>query len=234
MNYLHAPTNHSWRDFYLQEAAKPYAQRLKAFLTHENALGRKILPSEWLALRPLDFVPLWGIKCVIIGQDPYPQERFANGMAFGVPYTTEKKDWPGSLKNINRALKSDLGTEIYNPDLTSWASDGCLLLNRVLTVQEGKSLSHVGKGWEEFTENLCRYVIDAGRPVVWVLWGKVAQDGIMPILEETRAFEKGHEVITSVHPSPQSAHAGFIWSKPFSKINAFCDKMGYSRISWEG
>ncbi len=151
------------------------------------------------------------------------------GLAYAVPHSVPKDDWPIGLRNINRALRVDLGKELTSPDLYKWAMDGVLLLNRVLTVEKGKPGSHINQGWERFTESMMRTIIESGRPVCWVLWGQEAQDAILPLLHATKAFEKGHEVVTAGKPTDGD---GFVWHKPYSKINEFCDSRGYSRIEW--
>lgn len=219
----------SWDCCLRGELAKPYGTKLKSFLIEQGDLGREILPSLGEVFKAFDTTPLWGVKCVIVGSEPYPARQLNTGLAFASPHLTDKKDWPNSLRNINRALKVDLGLEIRSPDLYAWATSGVLLLNRILTVEEGRPKSHEAIGWERFTDALMRTIIDSGRPVIWVLWGSDAQKNVLPLLSETKAVDLGHEVLLAPHPTEGD---GFVWTKPFSKINEFCEAKGYSAISW--
>ncbi len=219
----------SWDCALRDELNEPYGRKLKAFISEQVDLGRTILPFPGDSFKSFDLTPLWGVKCVIVGNEPYSARQFSSGLAYAVPHLVEKKDWPISLRNINRALKVDLGLEIRSPDLYAWAMAGVLLLNRTLTVEEGKPGSHKGIGWERFTDALMRHIIDSGRPVIWVLWGQEAQDSVMPMLAELKAVEKGHEIVTAPKPTEGD---GFVWHKPFSKINEFCESRGYSSITW--
>lgn len=163
------------------------------------------------------------VKVVILGQDPYHEVSQANGLAFSV---TKEVKIPPSLVNIYKELKDDLGIEIANHgDLTKWAKQGVLLLNNVLTVEEGKANSHKGLGWETFTLNVIRYLNEREKPMVFILWGKNA-------IEKKKYIDDRHLVLTSVHPSPLSAYRGFFGSKPFSKTNEFLIANGMEPIDW--
>jgi len=165
--------------------------------------------------------PIDSIRVVILGQDPYPTPGYANGFAFSV--SPEISKLPASLKNIFIELASDLGAQMStNGDLSRWADQGVLLLNRVLTTQSGETMSHKNLGWQKFTDEVARVV--GSRSVIAILWGKNAG-------ELTHCF-KPALVIESPHPSPLSAYRGFFGSKPFSRVNAILVAQGQSPISW--
>jgi uracil-DNA glycosylase len=201
-----------------------YMQSLKAFLAAERAAGKTIYPStsHWFAA--LDATPLDKTRVVILGQDPYHGEGQAHGLSFSVPHGIKP---PPSLMNIFKELKSDLGLATpAHGNLLSWAGQGVLLLNSVLTVEAGKAASHQGKGWEKFTDALVQTLNAQSRPLVFILWGNYAQ--------KKAAFvdRNRHHVIASAHPSPLSAHNGFFGSKPFSQANAFLRAQGSKLIDW--
>jgi uracil-DNA glycosylase len=197
---------------------------LKSFLVAEKEAGKRIFPkgSEWF--HALDATPLDQVRVVIIGQDPYHGEGQAHGLCFSVRDGVQP---PPSLINIYKELKTDLG---INPPrhghLESWAKQGVLLLNAVLTVEAGRAASHQGKGWEQFTDAVIREVNALPRPVVFILWGSYAQRKAS-FVDTTK-----HCVIKSAHPSPLSAHNGFFGSKPFSRANAFLEAHGEKPIDW--
>jgi len=162
---------------------------------------------------------LSSIRCVIVGQDPYPGAGNAMGLAFSVDPSIEKI--PASLKNIFIELKSDQGIAIPDDgDLTSWSSQGVLLLNRVLTTRVGESNAHIGIGWQKVTNHIAREL--GKRPLVAILWGRHAQE-LVPYFPMR---------VESVHPSPLSAYRGFFGSKPFSKVNAALHSMNIKPIDW--
>ncbi len=202
----------------------PYMSALKAFLTDEKMAGKSIYPkgSEWFAA--LDATPLEQVRVVILGQDPYHGEGQAHGLCFSVQHGVRP---PPSLMNIYKEMKTDLGIDPpKHGHLSSWAEQGVLLLNSVLTVEAHKAASHQGKGWENFTDEIIRLVNDQPYPVVFILWGSYAQ--------KKAAFvdQSKHLVLKSVHPSPLSAHNGFLGSKPFSQANAFLKSKGRGEIDW--
>ena len=164
-------------------------------------------------------------QVVILGQDPYHGEGQAHGLSFSVP---EGIKIPPSLRNIFKELASDLG--VYTPtqgDLTSWAKQGVLLLNATLTVRKSTPGSHQKQGWEEFTDSVIKTISNKKESVVFVLWGKIEE-------QKASLIDKSkHCIITSSHPSPFSAHRGFLGSKPFSKTNEFLEKKGLKKIDWE-
>ncbi len=185
--------------------------------------SKVIFPPKDMIFRALDLCDYDDVKVVILGQDPYHEVSQANGLAFSV---TKEVKIPPSLVNIYKELKDDLGIEIANHgDLTKWAKQGVLLLNNVLTVEEGKANSHKGLGWETFTLNVIRYLNEREKPMVFILWGKNA-------IEKKKYIDDRHLVLTSVHPSPLSAYRGFFGSKPFSKTNEFLIANGMEPIDW--
>lgn len=211
-----------------REYRKPYFIELDRFLSKEKSSGKIILPFPGSDIfRAFDLCPLNAVKVVILGQDPYINLGQANGLAFGV---CRSEKIPPSLKNIFRELKSDLGFVNDHGDLSNWAIQGVLLLNTVLTVEKGKSGSHVNKGWEEFTDEAIRQTCLLDTPVIYWLLGKNAQMKKDLILTNRIAPTL---ILESAHPSPFSAHKGFFWSKPFSKTNKFLSKHGLRPINWK-
>ena len=210
------------------EFDEPYMAVLKAFLVAEKAAGKRIFPrgDEWF--RALDLTPPDKVRVVILGQDPYHGAGQAHGLCFSVRPNVPP---PPSLVNIFKELESDLGlTHPRHGFLESWAQQGVLLLNSVLTVEMGKAASHQRRGWERFTDAVIRHVAAKPTPVVFLLWGSYAQkkgafiDGI----------EQGgrHLVLKSVHPSPLAAHGGFFGCRHFSQANAFLEGQGTAPIDW--
>jgi uracil-DNA glycosylase len=215
----------SWLQKLQPEFDAPYMAALKAFLAQERAAGKRIFPKASLWFHALDATPLDSVRVVILGQDPYHGEGQAHGLCFSVQ---EGVAPPPSLINIFKEMKSDLG---FDPprsgNLESWARQGVLLLNSVLTVEAHRSASHAGHGWERFTDAVIREVNDRPHPVVFVLWGSYAQKKAA-FVDATR-----HHIIKSVHPSPLSAFNGFFGSKPFSRANAFLQQSGQAPIDWK-
>jgi uracil-DNA glycosylase len=199
-------------------------QGLKAFLKEEKAAGKRIFPKGGEYFRALDLTPLDKVKVVILGQDPYHGEGQAHGLCFSVKPGVRT---PPSLVNIYKELKSDLG---LNPPrhgfLEHWAKQGVLLLNSVLTVEMGKAASHQKRGWEKFTDAIVRLVAAQDQPVVFLLWGAYAQ--------RKGDFVDGsrHLVLKAAHPSPLSAHNGFLGCGHFSRANAFLEAKGRGGIDW--
>jgi uracil-DNA glycosylase len=214
----------SWKQALASEFDAPYMAVLRQFLVKEREGGKPIFPRGSLWFHALDATPLDTVRVVILGQDPYHGEGQAHGLCFSVQAGVPP---PPSLVNIYKELKSDLGVEPpRHGNLESWARQGVLLLNSVLTVEAGKAASHQGKGWERFTDAVIRRVIDLERPVVFILWGAYAQK------KASFVDRSKHLVIASPHPSPLSAHNGFFGSKPFSKANAFLQSKGEKTIDW--
>ena len=218
------PFDKSWADSLLPEFDKDYMKSLKAFLSAEKGKGKVIFPHSSLWFNALNSTPLDQVKVVILGQDPYPTPGHAHGLCFSVK--PEVNPIPKSLINIFQELNDDLGISNQNGNLQDWANQGVLLLNSVLTVEQGQPNSHQGKGWEIFTDKIIAVVNALERPVVFVLWGAYAQKkGEM--IDASR-----HLVIRSPHPSPLSAYRGFFGSRPFSKINQFLAQQGQVEINW--
>jgi len=214
----------SWGDSLTQELEKDYMQSLKSFLCEEENNGKLIFPPENLWFNALDSTPLYQLKAVILGQDPYPTPGHAHGLCFSVQPGVQPL--PKSLLNIYKELSEDLGINNKQGNLQNWANQGILLLNSVLTVESGKANSHQGKGWEIFTDKIISVINELDRPIVFVLWGAYAQKK-GAVIDETR-----HLVIRSPHPSPLSAYRGFFGSRPFSQINTFLQHNGVTPIDW--
>ncbi|GAB3823382.1 uracil-DNA glycosylase [Kribbella italica] len=207
------------------EALEPVSDnvaRMGEFLRAEIAAGRPYLPAGENVLRAFQR-PLGDVKVLVVGQDPYPTPGHPVGLSFSV--AADVRPVPRSLANIYRELMSDVGVDKpTNGDLTPWADQGVLMLNRVLTVQPGKPASHRGKGWEAVTEQAIHALVKRGGPLVAILWGRDAQT-LKPMLGDTPCVE-------SAHPSPMSADRGFFGSKPFSRVNALLVEQGGSPIDW--
>jgi len=206
-------------------ALAPVADRVTAlgeFLRQEIAQGRSYLPAGENVLRAFT-QPLDGVRVLIVGQDPYPTPGHAIGLSFSVAPSV--RPIPRSLQNIYRELVDDLGVpKPTSGDLSPWAEQGVLLLNRVLTVAPGSSGAHRGKGWEQVTDQAIRALVARGGPLVAILWGRDAQS-LRPLLGDVPRIE-------SVHPSPMSADRGFFGSRPFSRANALLVQQGGTPIDW--
>lgn len=214
----------SWREPLAEEFARPYMQGLKRFLEEEKAQGKRIFPRGAEYFRALDLTPLDKVKAVVLGQDPYHGEGQAHGLCFSVQPGVRT---PPSLVNIYKELKSDLGlTPPRHGFLEHWARQGVLLLNSVLTVEMGRAASHQKRGWEQFTDAIVRLVNDSQEPVVFLLWGAYAQRKAA-FVDESR-----HLVLKAAHPSPLSAHNGFLGCRHFSQANAFLEAKGRGAIDW--
>ncbi|MHA7283539.1 uracil-DNA glycosylase [Arthrobacter sp. TMS2-4] len=204
------------------EPVEPVLHRLAASLTEELDGGRRVLPDAALILRAF-VTPLDSVRVVIVGQDPYPTVGHAVGLSFAVDPRT--RPIPRSLANIYRELASDTGAQPpASGDLSGWADQGVLLLNRVLTVRAGEAASHRGWGWEDVTDAAIRALVARGGPLVAILWGKDALR-LKPLLGTTPTVE-------SVHPSPLSASRGFFGSRPFTRTNALLARQGADPIDW--
>jgi uracil-DNA glycosylase len=195
-----------------------------AFLRSEMAAGHGYLPAGENVLRAFTF-PFDDVRVLIVGQDPYPTPGHAVGLSFSV--APDVRPLPRSLSNIFREYATDLGhPEPTSGDLTPWAQQGVMLLNRVLTVRPGTPASHRGKGWEAVTECAIRALMERSRPLVAVLWGRDAAT-LKPMLTGDHCM-----TIESVHPSPLSASRGFFGSRPFSRANQLLVEMGSDPIDW--
>ena len=193
------------------------------FLRAEVAAGHSYLPAGPNILRAFR-EPMADVRVLVVGQDPYPTPGHPMGLSFSVE--AHVRPLPPSLGNIFRELQDDLGVPPSpHGDLSAWARQGVLLLNRVLTVRAGTPASHRGRGWETVTEQAIRALVDRGGPLVAVLWGRDAQT-LKPLLG-------GIPMIESVHPSPLSASRGFFGSRPFSRVNALLAQVGAEPINWQ-
>ena len=205
------------------ESKQEYYQELKKFVDKEYDI-HTIYPPKDKIFHCFNFKDYDDIKVVIIGQDPYHEENQANGLAFSV---SKGVKIPPSLVNIYKEANEDVGIEIpTHGDLSSWANQGVLLINTVLTVRAHEANSHKLKGWEIFTDHIIEILNKREKPLVFILWGKQAID------KEKMIDTTKHCVIKSVHPSPLSAYRGFFGSKPFSKTNAFLVSKGIDPIDW--
>lgn len=206
-------------------ALEPVAGQIAAmgdFLRAELAAGRRFLPAPDRVLAAFA-TPFDEVRVLVVGQDPYPTPGHAMGLSFSV--APDVQPVPRSLANIFSELATDL--EVPTPatgDLTPWAAQGVMLLNRCLTVAPGAAGSHRGKGWEAITERAIRALAGRDSPLVAVLWGRDARD--------TRPWLGATPAVESAHPSPLSAHAGFLGSKPFSRVNAHLQRLGASPVDW--
>ena len=214
----------SWKAALEPEFSSPYMAELKRFLIEEKNSGKRIFPRGGEYFRALDLTPLESVRVVILGQDPYHGEGQAHGLSFSVRPGVRP---PPSLVNIYKELQGDLGiAPVRHGFLESWARQGVLLLNSVLTVERAMAASHQGKGWERFTDAIIRAVNGQDHPVVFILWGAYAQKKAA-FVDPAR-----HLVIRSPHPSPLSAHNGFFGTRPFSRANDFLVSKGREPIDW--
>ena len=220
-----------WFD-HLPEESVGLAESLINRVASERAAGKEIYPSQENILRALDLTPPEKVKVVIVGQDPYFNPGQANGLAFSVNHGVIL---PPSLKNIFKEMSNDLGSMIpTSGDLSSWAEQGVLLLNTVLTVEKGKPYSHSKWGWQKFVLSVFKTCAELPQPIVFMLWGGQARAFVADLQLSDNKF-----VILSSHPSPLGARKGnevvppFIGSKPFSRCNMYLHRMGISLVRWE-
>ena len=213
----------SWRIALQDEFNARYFINLKEFLADEKRIY-SIYPKGEHIFAALNYTPLPSVKVVIIGQDPYHGPGQAHGLSFSVP---EGVKLPPSLQNIFKELYSDIGSKIpKSGNLIKWTQEGVLLLNATLTVRKGEPGSHQGKGWELFTDKVISTISDLRAGVVFILWGRYAQD------KEKLIDTSKHFIISSPHPSPFSAHKGFFGHKHFSKTNSILTDIGLEPINW--
>ncbi|MGS3970193.1 uracil-DNA glycosylase [Staphylococcus pseudintermedius] len=182
-----------------------------------------VYPERENIYQAFDLTPFENVKVVILGQDPYHGPNQAHGLAFSVQPGAK---FPPSLRNMYQELADDIGCQRTSPHLQDWAREGVLLLNTVLTVRQGQAHSHKDIGWETFTNEIIQAISDHKKGVVFVLWGRPAQQ------KERLIDTSRHYVIKSPHPSPLSAHRGFFGSKPYSKTNAYLEAQGLAPIHW--
>lgn len=216
--------HNEWQEVLKDEFEAPYYQQLRQFLKKEYQ-EQVIFPEMNHIWEAFEWTPYDKVKVVILGQDPYHGPNQAHGLSFSVQPTIKT---PPSLVNIYKELQSDLGIPPVNHGyLKSWAEQGVLLLNTVLTVRNGQANSHRGQGWETLTDAVIKKLNERVTPIVFILWGKPSISKLK-LIDTTR-----HAVITAPHPSPLSAYRGFFGSKPFSKTNEALIKFGKTPINWQ-
>jgi uracil-DNA glycosylase len=218
----------SWRTALEPILATPEARKLGGFLNAEEAAGKRIYPPRGKRLAALALTPLDTVKAVILGQDPYHGEGRAHGLCFSVAPGVKV---PPSLANIYKELHSDLGlVPPGHGNLEAWARQGVLLLNNALTVEAGRAGSHQNLGWEAITDAAVAAVAAKQEPCVFLLWGSHARAKAMRIPDLGNGR---HLVLTAPHPSPFSAHTGFLGCRHFSRANAFLEANGRGGIDWQ-
>lgn len=215
----------SWKEKLLEEFNKDYMQSLSEFLRSEKSKNKIIFPPGNKIFNAFNLTKFENVKVVILGQDPYHGHNQAHGLSFSVEEGIRP---PPSLKNIFKELESDIG--IKQPEhgnLERWCSEGVLLLNSILTVEKSKPASHANVGWEKFTDKILSILNDLKRNIVFILWGRKAQ-------EKGHFLDKNrHLILKSAHPSPYSANNGFLGSKPFSKTNHYLNSNNIKEIDWD-
>lgn len=215
----------SWKAALRDEFAQPYMRELGDFLRREKAAGKEIYPPGPLIFNALDSTPLEQVRVVILGQDPYHGPGQAHGLCFSVQPGVAP---PPSLQNIYKELKRDLNLDIPRHGyLQHWADQGVLMLNTSLTVERGQAGSHAKMGWQRLTDRIIELVSERCPNVVFMLWGAHAQSKAK-LIDPTR-----HLLLKSVHPSPLSAHRGFIGNGHFSRANQFLRQHGLEPIDWQ-
>jgi uracil-DNA glycosylase len=213
-----------WLELLSSEFQQPYMVALRTFLRAEKLAGKVIYPRGGDFFYALDATPPSSVRVVILGQDPYHGPDQAHGLSFSVKKGVRV---PPSLSNIFTELESDLG--IKRPshgDLTGWAMQGVLLLNSVLSVEQGRAGSHQGRGWEQFTDAVVSALNKSERPLVFMLWGAHAQR------KGAAIDQQRHCILRAPHPSPLSAHRGFFGCRHFSQANAFLGAQGLQSVDW--
>ncbi|MBC9915194.1 uracil-DNA glycosylase [Chitinophaga varians] len=214
----------SWKEVLKDEFNKTYFAEIVMHLKHEKALGKTIYPAGNNIFNAFQQTPFDKVKVVILGQDPYHGAGQAHGLSFSVPDGIKP---PPSLGNIYKEMQTDLGLEIpTSGNLTKWAEHGVLLLNAFLTVRASEPASHSKIGWENFTDAVIRKISDMKNDVVFLLWGRFAQDKQI-LIDATR-----HHILKAAHPSPFSAANGFFGCRHFSKTNELLLKAGIEPVDW--
>lgn len=214
----------SWKELLREEKEREYFKNIIKFVESERSEGKDIFPENSDIFNAFKFTPFDQVRVVILGQDPYHGVGQAHGLCFSVQDGVRP---PPSLQNIFKELRSDLGFEIpKSGNLEPWAKSGVFLLNTILTVEKDKPLSHFGRGWETFTDFVIKSLSEKANGIVFILWGSAAAK------KEILINAGNNFIIKSAHPSPLSAHRGFLGSKPFSKTNDFLRSIGKSEIDW--
>jgi len=213
----------SWQKALQAELEKPYFAELSQKV-HESYLSGTVFPNPANIFTALELCPFAQVKVVILGQDPYHGQGQAHGLSFSVPDGTKI---PPSLKNIYKEIASDLGKEIpLSGNLEHWATQGVLLLNATLTVENGKPSSHQGLGWETFTDAIIKTISDEKENVVFLLWGNFAR------AKKILIDKNKHLILEAPHPSPFSAYTGFFGSQHFSQTNTYLKQNNLPEINW--
>lgn len=219
----------SWKERLEAEFSADYMQELRAYLAHRKAQSAVVYPHSSVWFNAFALTPFDEVKVVILGQDPYHGEGQAHGLSFSVP---EGVAVPPSLLNIYKEIDSDLGpvdeplAKRRKGCLLPWAAQGVFLINSVMTVEKGEAASHQGRGWESFTDAVIRQLSDGCENLVFLLWGSYAQKKGQVIDAER------HLVLSAPHPSPLSAHRGFLGCKHFSRTNEWLLEKGETPIDW--
>ncbi len=215
----------SWREILSEEFEKEYFQKIVAFLKSEKEVGKVIYPPGRQIFNAFEYTPINKVKVVVIGQDPYHNPGQAHGLSFSVPdgFTA-----PPSLVNIFKEIQSDLNINLSGKsNLQKWAEQGVLMLNASLTVEANKPMSHSQVGWHLFTDEVIRQISVHKDHVVFLLWGKFAQN------KEALIDSSKHKILKAAHPSPLSAYNGFFGCKHFSKTNQWLQEKGKTTIDWQ-
>ena len=213
----------TWDKFFEEEQRKEYYQKLmnEVNKAYESSV---VFPAKDKIFYAFSLTPLENLKVVILGQDPYHGVGQAQGLAFSTPSNITN---PPSMRNMLKEIEDDIGNSVcQNGDLTSWAKNGVLLINAILTVEESKPKSHHKMGWEIFTDNLIKFISQNSKDIVFILWGSSA------IKKEKIIDISKHHILSGVHPSPLSAYRGFFGCKHFSKTNEILKSLGKKEISW--
>ncbi|MDP4264642.1 MAG: uracil-DNA glycosylase [Bacteroidota bacterium] len=214
----------SWKEILKDEFNKPYFEQIVLHLKTEKAQGKTIYPPGQFIFNAFNTTPFDKVKVVILGQDPYHGPGQAHGLCFSVQDGVPP---PPSLINIFKELHEDTGVDIpRSGNLTKWAEHGVFLLNASLTVRAGEPMSHAKIGWATFTDTVIKKISDKKEHVVFMLWGKFAQEKRV-LIDETK-----HCILKTVHPSPLSANAGFFGCRHFSKANAYLVSKGIDPVDW--
>lgn len=215
----------SWKEILKDEFNKPYFQQIPLHIKTEKSQGKTIYPPGSLLFNAFNTTPFGKVKVVILGQDPYHGAGQAHGLCFSVQYGVPP---PPSLINIFKELQDDIGIAVPNHgNLTPWATEGVFLLNASLSVRAGEPMSHSKIGWAAFTDTVIKKISGLKKNIVFLLWGKFAQEKRV-LIDESK-----HLILRSVHPSPLSAHAGFFGCKHFSKTNAYLMSKGIDPVDWQ-
>jgi uracil-DNA glycosylase len=220
-----ANIENSWNEALKIEFEKPYFKDIKKFILDEKAKGKTIFPKSSEIFNAFNLTPLSQVKVVVIGQDPYHGEGQAHGLSFSVPLGIKP---PPSLGNIYKELITDVGFTIpTHGNLENWAKQGVLMLNAILTVNAHEAGSHRKAGWEYFTNTVIQKISEEKKNVVFLLWGRFAQE------KEVLIDSNKHLILKAAHPSPFSAHNGFLGCRHFSKTNDYLTSKGLEPINWQ-